>query len=286
MSKDSTKNKNSQQIFSEDITKQIVKKILDDSSQDGDNHRRSDFNIEYEEYDSDNFDEDYDDYEEDYDDERVYAHSKHKKIKDKKSYAKKQEYKKSKKISNDYRKNIEMYGKEFFDDEEDYDDDNQVSLISKIISISIIVVLTISTTFLALNLKSTKKELTEAKAQIEELLDNKIKTENKIVEESLKNEIEALKEENKNLKGEGNEQTSKTILDKPTQETSKQVNNANNSNNSKTTEYIVKEGDVIWNISKKVYGDGSHYKKILEANGLKEDSILKPGQKLIITKLN
>ncbi len=106
------------------------------------------------------------------------------------------------------------------------------------------------------------------------------------MEESLKNEIQSLKEENNLLKGEDKKEENKSNIEKPTESTTKQIVQKNNSNNSDTTEYIVKEGDVIWNISKKVYGDGAHYKKILEANGLKEDSVLKPGQKLIIKKLN
>lgn len=49
--------------------------------------------------------------------------------------------------------------------------------------------------------------------------------------------------------------------------------------------YTVVDGDIIWNISQKLYGDGSKYNKILEANGLTENDKLKIGQKLKIPKL-
>lgn len=45
--------------------------------------------------------------------------------------------------------------------------------------------------------------------------------------------------------------------------------------------YVVKEGDSLWVIAKKVYGDGSKYTLILQANGLKS-TIIQPGQKLVI----
>ena len=113
------------------------------------------------------------------------------------------------------------------------------------------------------------------------------------MEESLKSEVDALKTENENLKSQLNPNNSNTTNDKNTQTTSKNTSSStnnntttNNSNNSSSSEYIVKEGDIIWNISKQVYGNGSYYQKILDANGLTENSILKPGQKLIIPNLN
>lgn len=49
--------------------------------------------------------------------------------------------------------------------------------------------------------------------------------------------------------------------------------------------YTVVEGDIVWDISAKVYGNGAYYTRILEANGLTENSTLKIGQQLKIPKL-
>ena len=46
--------------------------------------------------------------------------------------------------------------------------------------------------------------------------------------------------------------------------------------------YTIKPGDVLWNISKEVYGDGTKYQRILDANpGLNPDN-MKPGTKIVI----
>lgn len=49
--------------------------------------------------------------------------------------------------------------------------------------------------------------------------------------------------------------------------------------------YTVKSGDSLWKIAKSIYGDGAQFKKIYEANKSvigKDDSVIKPGQKLVI----
>jgi nucleoid-associated protein YgaU len=45
--------------------------------------------------------------------------------------------------------------------------------------------------------------------------------------------------------------------------------------------YIVKKGDTLWGISKKYYGSGTQYSKIMTANKLK-NTVIKVGQKLVI----
>ena len=46
--------------------------------------------------------------------------------------------------------------------------------------------------------------------------------------------------------------------------------------------YTIKPGDNLWNISKEVYGDGTKYPRIIEANpGLNPDN-MKPGTKIVI----
>lgn len=269
MSNKDNDNKNSaNNIFSEDITKKLVKKILeDDIASDNNFKEKSDFNIEYEEYDigKNNSNNDNYTYKNNYTRDNIKSSSRH-------------------------RKKIEEYGKEFFDDEEyyedDYEDENQykTSLVSKAISIAVIATLTISTSFLAFSLISTKAELKTAKEEIQELKDAK----NKLLETSLTDASTSLNiSENSTTENSSNHNNKQE-----TQNNSNNLapaNNSNttgtNSNNSTQTEYIVKEGDTIWKISKKVYGSGANFQKILDANNLKENSVLSPGQKLIIPKI-
>ncbi len=53
---------------------------------------------------------------------------------------------------------------------------------------------------------------------------------------------------------------------------------------SSATNYSVKKGDSLWNIAKKVYGDGSKYTKILDANKdkISNANLIYPGQDLTI----
>ena len=46
--------------------------------------------------------------------------------------------------------------------------------------------------------------------------------------------------------------------------------------------YTVRRGDSFWLISKRLYGTGTRYREIAEANGLTPESKLKVGDKLII----
>ncbi len=52
--------------------------------------------------------------------------------------------------------------------------------------------------------------------------------------------------------------------------------------------YTVQSGDTLWNIAENVYGDGSKYLKIFDANTdlLEQPDQILPGQKLLIPKLD
>jgi nucleoid-associated protein YgaU len=52
--------------------------------------------------------------------------------------------------------------------------------------------------------------------------------------------------------------------------------------------YTVQSGDTLWKISEQVYGNGSKYMKIFEANTdlLENPDHIFPGQKLVIPDLN
>lgn len=47
-------------------------------------------------------------------------------------------------------------------------------------------------------------------------------------------------------------------------------------------EYTIKKGDSLWSISKKTLGKGTRWTEIAQANGLKQNSLLLPGKKIII----
>jgi len=51
-----------------------------------------------------------------------------------------------------------------------------------------------------------------------------------------------------------------------------------------STEYIVKDGDMLWTLAAKFYGDGKHHERIAKANPGIDPNNLKVGQKLIIPK--
>ena len=50
--------------------------------------------------------------------------------------------------------------------------------------------------------------------------------------------------------------------------------------------YKVQKGDTLWSISDKTYGTGFNWKKIQEANKLKEGAELEPGQKLFLPEVS
>ena len=48
------------------------------------------------------------------------------------------------------------------------------------------------------------------------------------------------------------------------------------------SEYVVKKGDTLWRIAKKITGEGSNYKAIAKKNNIKNPNLLKVGQRLVI----
>ena len=48
------------------------------------------------------------------------------------------------------------------------------------------------------------------------------------------------------------------------------------------SEYVVKQGDTLWRIAKKITGEGANYKMIAEKNNIKNPDLLKVGQRLVI----
>ena len=66
--------------------------------------------------------------------------------------------------------------------------------------------------------------------------------------------------------------------------------NSTSGNSSTSTgggkEYTIKEKDTLWTIAQSQLGNGADYKKILDANGMKESDPLKPGTKIKIPAAN
>lgn len=201
-----------------------------------------------------------------------------------------------KKSTKSYRKNIDEYGKKFFEDDED--DEIEKSSFGKILNFAVMVVLVISTSVLAFSLMSAKKEIETLEEENQNLLIKNQDAENKLLQDSLKNQIAELEAKNEELqniiaknetpnssKNNTEAKTETTTQSKPQNNTTEKPNKTN-SNNSSFSEYTVKENDSFWKISKAVYGTGSKYQLIINANNLTENSKLTPGQKLKIPKSN
>jgi len=47
-------------------------------------------------------------------------------------------------------------------------------------------------------------------------------------------------------------------------------------------DYIVQEGDTLWSIAERAYGDGSKYTEIAEKNGLENPELIYPGQRIML----
>lgn len=47
-------------------------------------------------------------------------------------------------------------------------------------------------------------------------------------------------------------------------------------------DYIVQEGDTLWSIAERAYGDGSKYTELAEKNGLGNPELIYPGQRIML----
>ena len=146
-------------------------------------------------------------------------------------------------------------------------------IIGSIISFCcIFIILLVSTIFLA-------GSLAKSNAKISQSLE--IEDQNS----ELKLKINQLDEEIAKLGGNPSEKPKNADetqgADKPSGEEKEQE--ANNDLNMDT--YTVVDGDTFWDISKKVYGNGANYQKILDANNMTENDRIKAGLVLKIPKI-
>lgn len=160
--------------------------------------------------------------------------------------------------------------------------------ITKIILCALLIISVFVITALAYKNHSYAKQLEEARGQITELQKNSSSTYETELEE-LKKQVSELTAENESLKA-ANDTASDPhavaveILSEAQNEisTSAPADSNLSQQESSGNTYTVKSGDTFWTISQSVYGDGSKFQKILDANGLNENSILNEGQTLKI----
>lgn len=134
-----------------------------------------------------------------------------------------------------------------------------------------------------------ENELTEEKKQQLETLNAQISDLQKENEE-LSSENLRLKSEIEELKSQIQEQS--LIISRESSESSNtESSNSNekskptNTQGTQITYYTVQDGDTLWKISTKVYGNGRYYKNIMDYNHIKDENDLIKGMKLAIPKL-
>lgn len=188
---------------------------------------------------------------------------------------------------NDYDDDFDENDKEaafnrFFGDDDDYIEEERGGILGKIILVILLLIAIAAAGFFGMKYMGVKGELAnsvdqtetieEYKAENEELKLKVVELEDEIV--SLKAELEAASTAAEPA-GEG---TSLTAPADGNNETSAPAA-------STSSTYTVKDGDSYWSIAAKVYGDGTKFQKILDANGLKESDELSIGQTLTIPSL-
>ena len=175
------------------------------------------------------------------------------------------------------------------DENDDSEDDRVVEIgVGRIITIAAFAVCVIAIVVLVFSNINYSRQLDEARSQITELQKNSSSTYETELEE-LKQRVADLTSENESLIAASadaddphtaavqilNEAQSEIASEESTDTSLSQGESAGNT-------YTVKAGDTFWSISQSVYGNGAEYQKILDANGMTENSVLNEGQVLNI----
>ena len=162
-----------------------------------------------------------------------------------------------------------------YEDDDDFGGKGKLAIILGIVALILIIFLIFRTVSLGSQLEETQNQLTQSqeyKEKYESVQLEKMQLEEQL--DALQNPVE------------------------PADNTGDDANGGDAANNSGTTsnggtastgagkEYIIKDGDTLWTIAQKEMGNGADYKKILEANGLKEEDNLKIGSKIKIPVAN
>ena len=187
--------------------------------------------------------------------------------------------------------NLHIQRKHIQSEEPDESDEEEQIVeigIGKIILCALLIISVFVITALAYKNHSYSKQLEEARAQITELQKSSSSTYETELEE-LKKQVSELTAENESLKtATGTVSDPHTaaveILSEAQNEISTQAPADSNLSQQESAgnTYTVKSGDTFWKISQSVYGNGADFQKILDANGLNENSVLNEGQVLKI----
>lgn len=164
-------------------------------------------------------------------------------------------------------------------DDAEYEEDygrgmGKLPIILGIVALVLIVFLIFRTVSLSSQLESLQNELTQSqdyKQKYEDIQLEKMQLEEKLTA----------------LQGSADDTETKTEDNEKTQEadeTKTETSTATSTSSSGTKQYTVKEGDTMWTIAQSQLGNGAEYQKILDANGLKENDVLKPGTVIKIPK--
>ena len=162
---------------------------------------------------------------------------------------------------------------------DDYDDDygegkSKLGIILGIVALILIIFLIFRTVSLGSKLQETQNQLTQSQ-------DYKQKYEDIQLEKmQLQEQLDSLMNPNANADN----------ADDNADSNDDAADNSTSSNTSTSTgagkEYTIKEGDTMWTIAQSQMGNGADYQKILDANGMKENDPLKPGNKIKIPVAN
>lgn len=139
--------------------------------------------------------------------------------------------------------------------------------------ISLIIVFLVILSLLIYKMNKMTVSLSDAETQLREFT----AAGGKEALDSLNLQITNLTAENKKLKEEASNQNKPNTENKEDGSTQPET-----PQDTLVSEYIVKSGDSVQKISKKLYGTQDLYKKILDANNLSEDAKIYVGQKLTI----
>ena len=167
----------------------------------------------------------------------------------------------------------------FNDGGDDYYDERGGA--GKVVLVILLIIAIGAAGFLGYKYIGAKSDLAQANAKLEQVQDSEAE------KEDLKLQILDLQSEIDRLKAEKEQTQTTTTADPAALENPETSSSAETTTTPESSErtYTVVDGDSYWTIAQKVYGDGTKYQKILDANGLKESDSLSIGQTLKIPSL-